>query len=133
MIRHIKPSRLALAAALALSSFSAAAQPDTAKVRTMEAAARAHIAAFPGRSMHAADHSYVASDAIVDEDGAQHVRFQRSYRGLPVIGGDMVVHSDRNGNLRDVSLTLNRLINLPSRGAGLSAGRAIQAAPSRPR
>ena len=30
--------------------------------------------------------------AFVDELGQEHVRFDRSYRGLPVIGGDFIVH-----------------------------------------
>jgi Zn-dependent metalloprotease len=48
---------------------------------------------------------FAARDAIVDADGTEHVRFQRSYRGLPVIGGDFVMHS-RNGKLRNVSQSL---------------------------
>ena len=48
---------------------------------------------------------FAAQDAIVDADGTEHVRFQRSYRGLPVIGGDFVLHS-RNGQLRNVSQSL---------------------------
>ncbi len=48
---------------------------------------------------------FVASDAIVDADGTEHVRYQRTYGGLPVIGGDFVVQS-RNGKLGKVSQTL---------------------------
>ena len=48
---------------------------------------------------------FAAREAIVDADGTEHVRFQRSYRGLPVIGGDFVMHS-RNGQLRNVSQSL---------------------------
>ena len=48
---------------------------------------------------------FAARDAIVDADGTEHVRFERSYRGLPVIGGDFVMHS-RNGQLRNVSQSL---------------------------
>ena len=48
---------------------------------------------------------FAAQDAIVDTDGTEHVRFQRSYRGLPVVGGDFVMHS-RNGQLRNVSQSL---------------------------
>ena len=48
---------------------------------------------------------FAAREAIVDADGTEHVRFQRSYRGLPVIGGDFVMHS-RNGKLRNVSQSL---------------------------
>jgi Zn-dependent metalloprotease len=45
---------------------------------------------------------------IVDRDGTEHVRFDRSFNGLPVIGGDVVVHS-RNGQLKSTSRTLKSL------------------------
>jgi len=36
---------------------------------------------------------FIAKDTIVDANGTEHVRFDRTYRGLPVLGGDVVVHS----------------------------------------
>ena len=55
---------------------------------------------------HRADaDTFSATDVIVDRDGTEHVRMQRSWRGLPVIGGDMVVHS-RNGRFKAASLSL---------------------------
>ena len=127
MTFRFRISALALAAATLAGSSAFAAQPGAAQARAMEARARAHLAAFPGRSLHGADHSYVMSDALLDDDGAQHVRFQRRYRGMAVVGGDTVVHSDRNGSFRDASQTLDRSINI-ARGAALSGGRAIKAA-----
>ncbi|WP_166206802.1 M4 family metallopeptidase [Cognatiluteimonas telluris] len=49
--------------------------------------------------------AFRASDADIDAKGTEHVRFQRTYRGLPVIGGDFVLHS-RNGKVVGVSQTL---------------------------
>ncbi|WP_423396147.1 M4 family metallopeptidase [Burkholderia sp. LMG 21824] len=43
-------------------------------------------------------------DVIVDPDGTEHVRFDRFYAGLPVIGGDVVVHSSK-GQLKQASVT----------------------------
>jgi Zn-dependent metalloprotease len=45
-------------------------------------------------------------DIIVDADGAEHVRFDRSYRGLRVVGGDLVSHGDARGAFRGFSATL---------------------------
>jgi zinc metalloprotease ZmpA len=42
---------------------------------------------------------------VVDDNGAEHVRMKRTYRGLAVIGGDIVVHS-RNGQMKNVSGSL---------------------------
>jgi Zn-dependent metalloprotease len=38
-----------------------------------------------------------AFDASQDVSGATHVRYQRTYRGLRVIGGDLVVHRNSSG------------------------------------
>jgi zinc metalloprotease ZmpA len=127
MVRRFKVSALAVAATLAAAHSAYAAAPDAAQARAMESGARAHIAAFPGYTLHGPEHSYTATDALIDDDGTQHMRFERQVRGLRVIGGDFVVHSDRNGAFRDVSRTMQRAVNLP-RGASLSAGRAIKAA-----
>jgi Zn-dependent metalloprotease len=49
--------------------------------------------------------AFVASDAIVDASGVEHVRFTRTYLGLPVIGGDFVLHS-KDGLVKSVSQSL---------------------------
>jgi len=131
MVRRFNVSQLAQAAALAttlaVSPLALAAAPGAAQARAMEASARAHLVAFPGYTVHGPEQAFAVTDAIVDADGSQHVRFARSYRGLRVIGGDIVVHSDRNGAFRDASKTLQRAPNL-ARSAALSAGRAVKAA-----
>ncbi|MCO8273555.1 M4 family metallopeptidase [Actinoplanes sp. TRM 88003] len=40
---------------------------------------------------------YQARDVVVDPDGDRHVRFDRTWNGLPVLGGDFVVHTDQAG------------------------------------
>jgi Zn-dependent metalloprotease len=57
---------------------------------------------------------FVARGAIVDADGTEHVRFDRTYQGLPVIGGDVVIHS-RNGQFRSISLSQRGTLGLPVR------------------
>src|SRR5262245_3205639 len=44
--------------------------------------------------------AYQVFRSIVDSNGAAHVRYTRTYRGLRVYGGDFVVHTDRHGGLR---------------------------------
>ncbi|WP_324606776.1 hypothetical protein [Kitasatospora phosalacinea] len=43
------------------------------------------------------DERLLPKDVLVDNDGARHVRYDRTYRGLPVVGGDLVVHYGKNG------------------------------------
>ncbi|MDI6409385.1 M4 family metallopeptidase [Streptomyces albus] len=36
-------------------------------------------------------------DVIKNKDGSTHVRYERSYDGLPVLGGDLIVHKSASG------------------------------------
>ena len=52
------------------------------------------------------DDQFVARDVIIDKDGSEHVRFDRTYKGLPVIGGDQVTHANSKGDFSEPSSTL---------------------------
>ncbi|RCH70257.1 M4 family peptidase [Streptomyces sp. SDr-06] len=96
---------------------SAAFQPVVDAART---AALAHASATGvGR-----DDTLQASDVLVDPDGKQHVRFVRSHRGLPVLGGDLVIHLDKRSAYTGVTRALRHQVDLPSTGARLTAGQA---------
>lgn len=122
----IAVSSVALAVSALAPSLSLAA-PSAEQSRALEAQARAHVAAFPGFTLHGPGHDYTLRDVLVDDDGSSHVRLDRSFRGLPVIGGDLVVHADRNGTFRGSSQTLVRAINVADR-AGLAPREAVAAA-----
>ncbi|MCL6734220.1 M4 family metallopeptidase [Streptomyces neyagawaensis] len=63
-------------------------------------------------------------DVIVDKDGAQHVRYDRTYRRLPVLGGDFVVHMAPDGTYRSADRAARAEISLPSTTPKVSASRA---------
>jgi zinc metalloprotease ZmpA len=69
---------------------------------------------------------YVARDIVVDRDGTEHVRFDRTYAGLMVIGGDVVMHS-RNGRFKALSMTQDPQLLLPVRPS-LDSSSAVVAA-----
>ena len=81
--------------------------------------ARAHGATYglDGRQ------GLVTKDVTRDSDGTQHVRFDRTFDGLPVLGGDLVVHSDRTGAWRGTDAAA-RSVSVASTTPSLSAGRA---------
>ena len=110
----------AILAALTVSAPATAARPDQSP-----ATARAlGLIDGHGKSMLRADADrFVARDVVVDKDGTEHVRFDRTYRGLPVIGGDVVVHS-RNGQFKKASLTL-KTSGRPDVTPSFSSDRAI--------
>ncbi|WAU84772.1 M4 family metallopeptidase [Streptomyces sp. Qhu-G9] len=45
----------------------------------------------------------VVRDVIKDADGTVHTRYERTYAGLPVLGGDLVVDTDRSGKTEAVT------------------------------
>jgi len=53
-------------------------------------------------------------DTMVDPDGTSHVRMERSYAGLPVMGGDLVVHQAADDTLTGVSQTLGSALSVPT-------------------
>jgi len=58
----------------------------------------------------------VVKDVLRDTDGTEHVRYDRTYDGLPVIGGDLVVAQREGGKLQVVRATRDR-ITVPSTDA----------------
>jgi len=85
------------------------------------------IQAFPGRSLHGAEQQFQLRDIVLDADGSEHVRFDRSYRGLRVIGGDLIVRSDRAGALVEMRHTLRHEPKADIKPA-IQAGQALQVA-----
>ncbi|MDH6584496.1 Zn-dependent metalloprotease [Streptomyces sp. SAI-133] len=67
-------------------------------------------------------------DVIVDPDGTQHVRYDRTYRQLPVLGGDFVVHLAPDGAYKSSSRATRSAISLSSVTPALSAPKAADLA-----
>ncbi|MEE1766632.1 M4 family metallopeptidase [Streptomyces sp. SP18BB07] len=67
-------------------------------------------------------------DVIVDADGAQHVRYDRTYRELPVLGGDFVVHLSPGGEFRSANRATARALDIPSVTPTVKAPRAADIA-----
>ncbi|MEV5242792.1 M4 family metallopeptidase [Streptomyces cinnamoneus] len=55
----------------------------------------------------------IVRDVVKDADGTVHTRYERTYDGLPVLGGDLVVHQKKNG-ARDVTKATDADIAVPS-------------------
>ena len=103
---------------------TASAAPDTVGAASR---ARGQIARYPAMSLDSPDHSYAESDVLVDADGSEHVRFERRYKGMRVIGGDVVVHSSVMGVLRGVSKSMEQQVRVDAKPVVPSAS-AVKAA-----
>lgn len=129
--RHIRGSRLATAgiaatsAALLAGALSPAAHADGRPTRAtaVEHAASALAQHAASLGLTSAQNTSVR-DVIVDKDGTQHVRYDRTYHQLPVLGGDFVVHLTPNGAYRSADRATRSPISLPSVTPKLSAPKA---------
>jgi len=105
--------RLVAAAAMAvcLGQSAIAAKPTADNPAVQRALSHLSGTGFAAAHSSGSD-AFVARDLIVDADGAEHVRFDRSHNGLRVIGGDLVVHSAGDGSFRGVSQTLAQMVQI---------------------
>ena len=82
------------------------------------------------KAVHAAaGEKYQAKDVMVDKGGARHVRFDRTWNGLDVLGGDFVVHTTASGKpagvtvAQDAAVDVSRTPEVPKRDAIARAGK----------
>ncbi|MGC8921091.1 M4 family metallopeptidase [Streptomyces sp. PG2] len=115
-----------LAAALAPTT-SAAADTRPSRATALENAAHALADGAAGLGPTSAQDTHVR-DVLVDPDGTQHVRYDRTYRHLPVLGGDFVVHLDRTGAYEGADRATARTPSVPSTTPAVAAPRAADLA-----
>ncbi|MEU3788774.1 M4 family metallopeptidase [Streptomyces fructofermentans] len=118
--RHVRGSRLAtvgvsaaattLLAGVLVPGARAADEPGREAVLGAAAAVLAERAADLG--LTSAQDTRVR-DVIVDADGTRHVRYDRTYRRLPVMGGDFVLHMGPGGDHLGTDRATTRPIALP--------------------
>ncbi|ALV33413.1 M4 family metallopeptidase [Streptomyces sp. CdTB01] len=115
-----------LAAAVQTGAASAAPEQTSAKGNPAHAAVklspsqRAELLrdADTARSQTARDiglgakEKLVARDVVKDADGTLHTRYERTYAGLPVLGGDLVVDTAKSGATQRVIKATNAAIKV---------------------
>ncbi|RLU81628.1 flagellar biosynthesis protein FlgM [Streptomyces griseocarneus] len=117
---------------------TAAATPLTDKAHTSAAApaaqgvtkaeivkaARAAAVAHSSATGVGKTETLEVKDTLIDPEGKRHVRFGRVYRGVPVVGGDLVVHLDAKKNYLGATRAIRHQISLPSVTPKLTAPQA---------
>lgn len=91
---------------------------------TAVARAKAAISENLGTLRATGADKFLVRDVIVDADGTSHVRMDRTIGGLPVRGGDVVVHQTVQGAWKGASLTLSKSANV-DRTPKLSGATAV--------
>ncbi|MFF3329812.1 M4 family metallopeptidase [Streptomyces sp. NPDC002888] len=71
-----------------------------------------------------AQEKLVVKDVVKDADGSVHTRYERTYAGLPVLGGDLVVHQSKSGETRGVTKALKAAVKVSSLKPAVAASKA---------
>jgi Zn-dependent metalloprotease len=72
----------------------------------------------------------VVKDVVRDNDGTVHTRYERTYAGLPVLGGDLIVHTAKSGKTEGVTRATKAAIKVASLKPQISAAKAEKQAVS---
>jgi Zn-dependent metalloprotease len=101
--------------------------PAPSRAKVIDAASAAAFAHATGLSRWS---GLVATDVMVDQGGKQHVRFSQTYRGLPVVGADIVVHLTPSSQYLGVTRATDKPVSVPSVAAKLTVKQAQSKAAS---
>ncbi|MEU6595423.1 M4 family metallopeptidase [Streptomyces sp. NPDC046881] len=72
----------------------------------------------------------VVKDVVKDVDGTLHTRYERTYAGLPVLGGDLIVHTAKSGKTEGVTKAAKSAIKVSSLKPQITAAKAEKQAVS---
>ncbi|MFE1942713.1 M4 family metallopeptidase [Streptomyces massasporeus] len=135
-IRHVRGSRLALAGAAVtgttallaavLSPAAGAADRPTRSAAIEDA--EAVLADRAGALGLTSAQQTKVRDVVVDDDGTRHVRYDRTYHRLPVLGGDFVLHLNPDGTYRGTSRATKSALSLASVTPKVTAPKAADLA-----
>ncbi|MFG3019603.1 M4 family metallopeptidase [Streptomyces sp. NPDC048254] len=106
-----------------------AAAAATTAAQVVTAARTAAFAHASATGVGAGD-ELQAQDVMIDPEGARHVRFVRTHQGMPVLGGDLVVHLSRRLAYTGVTRAADHTVRPGFTEAKLTARQAEEKAAS---
>jgi len=116
---------LLVAAVTTSTAAQAQPTPNTTSPLTAEAmaanAAQSLVASRPAGLHASADDTFVQHSVISSTNGMKYVPYDRTYKGLPVVGGDFVVSTNSTGQVVATSVAQDNTISLASITPKLSA------------
>lgn len=125
--RAIVTATALASAALAAPAAAQAAEPQPVTPALAASRATSAIGSHGAAFAAGASDTFAQRGVFVEKSGASHVHLNRAYRGLEVIGGDVIAHLARDGGLSAVTKTQQAPLTL-SAVPTLSAAKAVRAA-----
>ncbi|MEV4642081.1 M4 family metallopeptidase [Actinoplanes sp. NPDC049548] len=126
----VTATTLAASAAFAAPAAAQAAEPQPVTPALAVSRATEAIGAHGAAFAAAGSDTFAQRGVLVEKSGASHVHLDRAYRGLPVIGGDVIAHLGSSGALSAVTKTQRAPLTLsavPTLSAAKAAGAAARA------
>jgi Zn-dependent metalloprotease len=110
------------ASAAPLHDSSRQAQPaqSTPSGRAAAAGSAAKLIASKPAVLKASKHDAFKAGRVLSSMGLNYVPYERTYRGIPVVGGDFVVATDDTGKILATSVAQTRQVRLASMRATVS-------------
>jgi Zn-dependent metalloprotease len=99
-----------IAATAAATATTASAAPADPTLEPAAAAADALVASDRAALRKSADDVLVRTGVHQGTNGLRYVSYERTHRGLPVVGGDLVVVVDAGGTVRNLAVAQQRVI-----------------------
>lgn len=107
---------------------NAAKEVSPAEQKQLVAKAKSGEKSMTNKIKLPAQQELKAKDVVVDGDGATHTRYERTYKGMRVLGGDVIVHADEKGAVTDVQHASRKDVKGVSTTAKVSEARALRTA-----
>ncbi|GAA1397147.1 hypothetical protein GCM10009639_34140 [Kitasatospora putterlickiae] len=138
---HARKAAVVMAATTALlvtgiPVIAQAATPDAPAAVAAQQASRAELVASANQQSAGlaqtlgltGEEKLVTRDVVQDANGARHLRYERTYAGLPVLGGDLIVHQDATGATTGVTKASEAVLSGVNTTPKLAAPKAQEAA-----
>ncbi|WP_406045275.1 M4 family metallopeptidase [Micromonospora sp. NBC_00898] len=101
---------VAAGTAAAVQAAPSSPAPDAAQARALAASSASALVASRPQYLHASSDEAFVQQPVISSEGTQYVPYERTYKGLPVTGGDFVLATDSAGNLKYASVAQQQSI-----------------------
>ncbi|RZU76264.1 Zn-dependent metalloprotease [Micromonospora kangleipakensis] len=101
---------IAAGTAAAVQAAPPSPAPDAAQARALAARSASALVASRPQYLHASSDEAFVQKPVITSEGTQYVPYERTYKGLPVTGGDFVLATDSAGNLKYASVAQQQSI-----------------------
>jgi Zn-dependent metalloprotease len=130
--RHLGGVAIAALVGAALASLPhgavAAAPTHGQNARALAAQSARNLIASKAPALEISAHDGFVAQPVISSHGIQYAPFERTYRGLPVVGGDFVVVTNSDGQILSTSVAQTHKVDLASTSPSVARSAAVRTA-----